>query len=108
MIKVRNAWEPHELEIMRELYPKLGAQEVSNYLPKRSPRSCEQKAFDLGLHVLDDVKRKRLSDRAKAQNNLHRGYPVESLPDEYIQAADIFQVGYRVANVMGVVHEYAN
>ena len=31
----------------------------------------------------------------------------EPIPPEYIQAADIFQVGYRVAEKLGVVHEFA-
>jgi hypothetical protein len=107
MTKVTKAWSPEELEIMRTHYPRLGSVLTAELLPKRSHRAIQTKASEMLLSVDKDTVSEIASNRAKQQNNLLRGTPPPELPDEYIAAVDIFQVGYRVASVLGVVHEFA-
>jgi hypothetical protein len=107
MTQVTNAWSPDELAILREHYPRLGPKRTSDLLPKRTARATQQRAHDLGIEMLKQARSEIAAIRAKQQNNLWRGTPPPELPDEYIKAVDIFQVGYRVASALGVVHEFA-
>lgn len=95
------AWKPGELAILMDVYPKGGASKVIAAGVKRSTKSVKRKAAELGLRLSAEVRRK-ISLDAAAQAVSRPGSPIVSarlepfaLPDEYIQAADIFQVGYR-------------
>ena len=108
--RIKNEWTPEEIKTLREVYP-AGVQQAMKAIPTRSRDAIIGKANLLHIFVMD--KRYSLGSRKgksgrDSQSQRKAAEEIMWKPQpEYIQAADIFQVGYRVANVMGVVHEYA-
>lgn len=106
------AWTPEEDAILRKLYPTQGHDGVMKHITGRSATAIKSRAKHLSVKLT----RKALAARrvkhiaeiraAGLLNQVKKAEPVQ-IPDEYIQAADIFQVGYRVARDMGVIHEFA-
>lgn len=104
--KVRGFWEPHEIEILRNVYPTGGAYGVKELLPERGLSAITEKCHQLGITKDPELTARLRSEAAKAAAALKKKQE-DPVPGEYLQAADIFQVGYRIAEKLGVVHEYA-
>lgn len=104
--KVRGYWEPHEIEILRKVYPTGGSHGVKELLPGRGLSAISEKCHQLGITKCPQLTARLRSEASKAAAALKHKQE-NPVPGEYLQAADIFQVGYRIAEKLGVVHEYA-
>ena len=105
--KVRGFWEPHEVEILRTVYPSGGPEAVQEKLPKRALTAITEKSHQLGIYMNADLITKRRAVAQRKLMNMKKSQEGDITPPEYLQASDIFQVGYRVAEKLGVVHEFA-
>jgi hypothetical protein len=105
--KVRGYWEPHEIEVLRQVYPMGGPEAVKEKLPHRNLSAISEKCHTLGIYISEEVSAQRRAEAARRTMNMKKAADGDVTPPEYLQAADIFQVGYRIAKDMGVVHEYA-
>lgn len=95
------AWKQEELAILQEHYENAGADAVIAAGVKRSRKAIKRKAYDMGLNLTTEARRRlslavveKVNSRHSAPNVAASRQPFAA-PDEYIQAADIFQVGYR-------------
>jgi hypothetical protein len=105
--KVRGFWEPHEIEILRQVYPTGGPEAVKEKLPHRNLSAIAEKCHQLAIYINEETTARRRAEAAARTMNMKKAQEGDITPPEYLQAADIFQVGYRIARDMGVVHEYA-
>lgn len=105
--KVRGFWEPHEIEILRKFYPNGGPEAVKEKLPHRALTAISEKCHQLGIRISAEETRRRMAAAALRNMNIKKAQEGDITPAEYLQASDIFQVGYRIAQKLGVVHEYA-
>lgn len=110
MGKLWKSWTQDEEDILLKYYPTKGADATAKLLPGRTALAVNARAKR--LHIAIDPERKS-AVWSKHARYLHdsgligsKAQP-EALPPEYIQASDIFQVGFRVARDMGVIHEFA-
>ena len=102
-------WTPEEDELFRTLYPACGVDSCLPSFPGRTRESLMSRAKHLHLVVTKETRARLIAEsRAERKPSPTRKPETEQqVPAEYIQAADIFQVGYRVAQDLGVVHEFA-
>lgn len=115
MAKVINkgsAWSAEDDEMLRRIYPTEGPDGVFKRLEGRSLTAIKSRAKYLSVKLTREALGARRTQhlvalRNKGQLAQPKKVDVEPLPQEYIQAVDIFQVGYRVAEKLGVVHEFA-
>lgn len=100
MPRIKNMWTDEELALLASYYPVGGAQLVAARGVKRPLAAIREKANTSGLFLGKEAKKRA---RAKATDRLvHRTVSEHwKVPDEYIQAADIFQVGYRYFKQFG-------
>ena len=105
--KVRGFWEPHEIEVLRAVYPTAGAEGVKEKLPHRNLSAISEKCHQLGICISPELTAKRRAAAAAKGMKTKILQEGDITPPEYLQASDIFQVGYRVATKLGVFHEYA-
>lgn len=106
------AWTAEDDEILRRLYPTEGPDGVAKFVFGRSMTAIKSRAKYLNVTLTREALGKRRAQHLIAMRESGVVSPPkkaepEPLPDEYIQASDIFQVGYRIARGMGVVHEFA-
>lgn len=107
-----SAWSPEEDAMLRRVYPTEGPEGVFKRTEGRSMTAIKSRAKFLNVKLTREALGARRTQHLVAMRKaglltVAAKVEAEPLPEEYIQAADIFQVGYRVANLMGVVHEYA-
>lgn len=105
--KVRGYWEPHEVEILRTVYPTGGPEAVKEKLPHRNVSAISEKCHQLGIYISEETTARRRAEAAARTMNMKKAAEGDVTPPEYLQASDIFQVGYRIAQKLGVFHEYA-
>lgn len=94
-----NAWQPDEVAALCQHYPGGGVDAVMRAGVKRTEKSIMSKAANLGVKLSPEA-RKRFAIAGRAKR-LPVVVEKPTLPDEYIQAADIFQVGYRYFKQFG-------
>lgn len=104
---VRNAWTPSEIEILKSVYPSGGPEAVHEILPNRAIGAIREKCHQLGIRINPEETARRVAETQRRLMNMRKSVEADVTPPEYLQASDIFQVGYRVAKDMGVVHEFA-
>ena len=109
-----SAWSAEDDDILRRVYPTEGPDGVQKRIEGRSLTAIKSRAKYLSVKLTREALGVRRVKHLKAMRESGQlvqpkkvVVEVEQIPREYIQAADIFQVGYRVASLMGVVHEYA-
>lgn len=102
-------WTPEEISLMVKLYPTVGPDGMT--MLKRTRAAIIERAHQLGIkcpqiQYSQHLREVREQERIKRAERMKLERPPklhEVVPDEYIAATDIFQVGYRVAKGMGVL-----
>lgn len=108
----RKLWSDKEVSILKEQYPVIGIKGVAELLPGRSENSVRTKAQELRVQTSREARAHLAIEAAKRANEeirqrkLLEELKAASFP-EYEQACSIFQVGFRVARDIGVIHEFA-
>ena len=109
------AWSAEDDALLKRVYPTEGPDGVLKHLEGRSEIAVKSRAKYLNVRLTREAlgarRTKHLAELRQAGLLVVKPKKpeadAETLPPEYIQAADIFQVGYRVAEKLGVVHEFA-
>lgn len=100
--KPENAWQPEEVALLCKHYPVGGVNAVIAVGVRRSAKSIRTKATGLGIKLSKETRRKLSSAGGVASKKKAMGVVEQKeLPNEYAQAADIFQVGYRYFKQFG-------
>ena len=100
-----SAWTKEEVEILRRLYPEGGVEACMEVIKNHPPSGIINKANRMKITLSKEKKSERVRKGLKGLTST-RPEPPAPLPDEYIQASDIFQVGFRVARGAGVLDQY--
>lgn len=105
-------WTQEEDDLLRRIYPIEGPEGVLKRTEGRSLTAIRSRAKYLCVKLSREALAARRTEHLNALREAGMLCPSHKdeaapIPAEYIQAADIFQVGYRIARDMGVVHEYA-
>lgn len=105
-------WKEAELQIIREFYPSLGPRGCAPLLQGRAPKTICDKARKMRVRMnADAMSQVRIAQANSASKPGEYKKPappafLREMPEEYLQAADIFQVGYRVARNLGVIGDF--
>lgn len=104
-------WTPEEDAILRRVYPVEGVEGAMRLIPQRTRIAIFSRVKSLSIKLdpktLGVRRTRHLRDMHQEGRLTAPGQGGPELPPEYIQAADIFQVGFRVARDLGVIHEFA-
>lgn len=104
-------WTDKEKQIIIDMYPELGPHGCVSMLPGRDAIAIRDKARKMRVRMSDEAKSKLRSQQVYAPRN-PGGYrkpepkEVKVEQPEYLQASDIFQVGFRFARSLGVLSTY--
>lgn len=106
------AWTAEDDAMLRRVYPTEGPDGVMKLTEGRTLTAIKSRAKYLNVKLTREALGARRTQHLVAMRQSGALVPVkktetEPIPQEYIQAADIFQVGFRIARDMGVVHEFA-
>lgn len=104
-------WNEAEVKALKKHYPK-GMERSKKAIPTRTAAAIKNKAMALGLVLCPKIAAKERSARAKLGNATKEANKQAEagrvVPDEYIQASDIFQVGFRYFKQLGWGDAQAN
>lgn len=107
MPPVRNPYQQWELDLIRNVYPFEGPQGCIDRGMERPVAAIRTKASEMGITLGKEQRaeiRRRLATQYRAQKAQER--TPWDLPDEYLGATDIFQVGYLVAQSTGTLDQF--
>lgn len=110
MPQCTNPYEDWELDLIRYSYPVGGAKLVIEQGCRRTEEAIKSKASSMGVKLNPDFAYEIRRQRALESNNIRFAHEQPNIknwtvPDEYLQASDIFQVGYRYARNTGVLKQ---